>query len=62
MIYFIVVPAKAGTHNDRAKLLTAVHPQAKATCSVLTNSARGVWVPAFALGHAHIWCGGLTQV
>src|SRR5260370_42250462 len=21
-----------------------------------------LWVPAFALGHAHIWCGGLTQV
>src|SRR6267378_1930011 len=21
-----------------------------------------IWVPAFALGHAHIWCDGLTQV
>src|SRR6202166_165813 len=20
-----------------------------------------IWVPAFALGHAHIWCDGLTQ-
>src|SRR4030088_805506 len=25
------------------------------------NPHLGLWVPAFALGHAHIWCGGLTQ-
>jgi hypothetical protein len=43
-----VVPAKAGTHNPRGKLLTAVHLQTKAITSVLTNSGHGGWVPAFA--------------
>ena len=48
IISLAVVPAKAGTHNHRAKLLTPVYPQAKATPSVLTNLRHGVWVPAFA--------------
>jgi len=30
--------------------------------TALNNYSLWSWVPAFALGHAHIWCGGLTRV
>ena len=48
MIYLLVVPANAGTHNHRVELSTSMAPQKKATTSVLTNLVHGVWVPAFA--------------
>jgi hypothetical protein len=48
MDHFIVVPAKAGTHDHGIALLIAIMPQAKATTSVLTNICRGVRIPAFA--------------
>ncbi|MGY3590825.1 hypothetical protein ACVIGB_009588 [Bradyrhizobium sp. USDA 4341] len=39
----IVVPAKAGTHNHRCELLSAL-----ATTGPADNIRRSVWVPAFA--------------
>jgi hypothetical protein len=38
-----VVPAKAGTHNHRVKLLRESRPPAR-----FNHDGRGVWVPAFA--------------
>jgi len=48
VIDFIVAPAKAGAHNHRAELVTAVQLHVKATPRVLANVGHGVWVPAFA--------------
>ncbi|GCC48212.1 hypothetical protein chiPu_0032259 [Chiloscyllium punctatum] len=40
---FSVVPAKAGTHNHKCKLLRNA-----GTTSPFDNTCRGVWIPAFA--------------
>src|SRR5215468_801455 len=41
--------AKAGTHNHRRMLLSRLGPP-----PIGNDVSRWLWVPAFALGHAHI--------